>query len=74
MKIITRPSNPKVPTFKAGCTVAFRSGGKDYSGTFVRRFSPAPNAGFHYEIEVDGVNERIFANGPVGRTVTKQEA
>jgi hypothetical protein len=64
-----RPTSPRPPTFPKGATVAFDFAGMTTTGTFLRRFTPARNAGYHYEIEVDGMAHLIFANGPTGRTV-----
>lgn len=69
--VVERRTSPNPPTWRKGTEVVFRFEGKVYSGTFWSRFTPARNAGYHYEIVVDGKVERIFANGPVGRTVTK---
>jgi len=64
-----RPTSPRPPTFPKGATVAFDFDGATYTGTFVRRFTPARNAGVHYEVEVAGRVETLFANGPTGRTM-----
>lgn len=72
--ITHRARSPKPPTFPKGSRVAFAGAdGKAYEGTFVKRFSPARGAGVHYLIEVDGKQEQIFANSPVGLSVTQQK-
>lgn len=71
METTSRPTSPKPPTFRKGSTVAFAMGGIVYRATFIRRFTPARNAGVHYEIEFNGRRETVFANGEVGRTFTQ---
>jgi hypothetical protein len=64
-----------VKRFKAGERVEFVAGnGKTYVGKFVRVFYPAPKAGPHYRIELEGaggVVATVFANGVVGKSVRK---
>lgn len=64
-----RSTSPKPPTWPAGTTVTFTAEGGTYTGTFLRRHTPARGAGYHYDIKVDGRTALIFANGPVGLTV-----
>ena len=71
--IFERPTSPNPPRFRKGATVAFRTlPGTVFTGTFVRRFTPARNAGYHYEIRIDGQSVELFANGLAGRSVTVQ--
>lgn len=62
-------------TFKKGDRVLFVAGnGKVYHGTFIRKFSPAANAGPHYRIAIEGgagAVATIFANGEVGKSVER---
>ena len=71
---VTRPLTPYPPNFRKGSAVIFRGPrGEVVHGTFVRRFSPAPRAGLHYEIRIeDGSNylATIMANGDAGLSVT----
>ena len=64
-----RPTSPRPPTFPAGATVAFEAEGVTYLATFVRRTSLTAKAGVDYVVTYQGRQERIFANGLVGRTM-----
>ena len=57
--------------FTKGQSVEFVAGnGKTYTGTFLRKFSPARNAGPHFRIDLgSGVIATIAANGPAGKSV-----
>ncbi len=72
--ITERPPGTRAKVFPAATKVAFRDHeGKVREGVLVRTFTPGPRAGRHYEIRVGGYNAVIFAQGPVGRTVTRQQ-
>lgn len=60
--------------FKNGERVEFVGGnGKRYAGRFVRKFYPAPKAGPHYRVAVDGgMVATFFANGEVGKSLKKE--
>lgn len=61
-----------IKTFRKGTAVQFTDHlGREVSGTFIRRFSPAPRAGAHYEIQVGSQTATIFAQGLVGRSLVK---
>lgn len=69
----TWKKKPK-PKFKSGDKVEFTTAfGKVWQGTMVNpSYYPAPNAGKHYRIDVGGVIATIFATGPVGKSVEKE--
>lgn len=73
--IHTRGTSPHPPTWPTGTPVAFRTDGVVHQGHFLRRYTPAPRAGVHYDIEMpDGEVATLFANGATGLTVTPQRA
>lgn len=62
---------------KTNDKVKFTAGnGKEYTGkvTNAAYYPGGRRAGKHFRIDVGGMIATIFANGPVGKTVTKVEA
>lgn len=56
--------------FKHGQKVEFTvRSGEVVTGEFVRTFSPARNAGQHYEVQVGYERAVLFAQGAVGKTL-----
>lgn len=49
-------------TFKPGTQVLFTTSAGTWVGEFVRKFSPARNAGPHYEIRVGNRTAKVAAN------------